>query len=151
MGKNTSFFGFWGTLFLGHPVVIVNVLRKLPQRFKLGLICLKIVNLERLIMRTEINFIDPLNPYCSWSQLVQLTGDYISGHYFRHYFLFIPSPHFTPISTRFLCRLLFSEKECLDQKTYFAKVDGSTQKPKGCPLSRPHWPFWEHLAAILDF
>ena len=31
------------------------------------------------------------------------------------------------------------------------KVDWSTQKPRGTPLSRPRWPFWGPLAAILDF
>ena len=37
------------------------------------------------------------------------------------------------------------------KKTYLAKVDGGTQKPLGRPLSRPHQPFWDPLAAILDF
>ena len=32
--------------------------------------------------------------------------------------------------------------ECSDQRTYFAKVDGSAQKPRGTPLSRARWPFW---------
>ena len=35
----------------------------------------------------------------------------------------------------------------LGSKTYLAKVDGSTQKPK----VRPRQPFWGLLAAILDF
>ena len=37
------------------------------------------------------------------------------------------------------------------QKTYLAKVDGSAQKPKVRPLSRPRRPFWGPLAAILVF
>ena len=39
----------------------------------------------------------------------------------------------------------------LDQKTYLAKADKSAQKPRGGHSSRPHWPFWGPLAAILDF
>ena len=38
-----------------------------------------------------------------------------------------------------------------ESKTYLAKVDGSAQKPKGAPLSKPRRPFWGPLAAILDF
>ena len=39
----------------------------------------------------------------------------------------------------------------LGLKTYLAKVDRSAQKPSGTPFSRPSWPFWGPLAAILDF
>ena len=51
----------------------------------------------------------------------------------------------------FLHRHLFSQKECLDQKTYFAKVDRSAQKPRVRPLSRPRQPFRGPLMAILGF
>ena len=69
------------------------------------------------------------------------TGNNVSGHYKWHYLFFF----------FFLCCLLFSKKECLDLKTYLAKVDGNAQKPRGRPLSRPSRPFWGPLAAILDF
>ena len=46
---------------------------------------------------------------------------------------------------------LFSKRECLEQKTYLAKVDRNAQKPRGRHLSRPPLPFWGLLAAILDF
>ena len=39
----------------------------------------------------------------------------------------------------------------MDPKTYLEKVDGSAPKPRGTPLSRPPWPFWGPLVAILDF
>ena len=39
----------------------------------------------------------------------------------------------------------------MDQKTFFAKVDRSAQKPRGRHLSRPRQPFWGPQAAILDF
>ena len=39
----------------------------------------------------------------------------------------------------------------MDQKTYLVKVDGSAQKPRIRPLSRPRRPFLGPLAAILDF
>ena len=42
-------------------------------------------------------------------------------------------------------------KECSDQKTYLAKVDGSSQKHRDTPSSRPCRPFWGPLTAILDF
>ena len=42
----------------------------------------------------------------------------------------------------FLRHNLFSYKECSDPKTYFVKIDGSTQKPRGRHLSRPCRPFW---------
>ena len=74
----------------------------------------------------------------------QSTGNIVSGHYVWHHF---PSP--PPIF--FLHTLRFSYKECLDQKTYFAKVYRNTQKSRGKHLSRPRWPFWGPLAAILDF
>ena len=51
----------------------------------------------------------------------------------------------------FLCCLLFSKKEGLDLKPYLAKVEGSAQKTRGTPLSRPQRPFWQPLAAIFDF
>merc|ERR1712173_497686 len=41
--------------------------------------------------------------------------------------------------------------ECSDQKLCLAKVDGSAQKPRVGPLSRPRRPFWGPLATILDF
>ena len=37
------------------------------------------------------------------------------------------------------------------KKTYLAKVDRSTQKPKGRPLSRTFQQFQGHLVSILDF
>ena len=58
---------------------------------------------------------------------------------------------FSPFFLFLLRRDLFSQKECSDQKTYFAKVDGNAQKPRGRHLSRPPLPFWGPLAAILDF
>ena len=36
-------------------------------------------------------------------------------------------------------------------KMYLAKVDESALKPRGRPLSRLRQPFWDPLAAILDF
>ena len=42
-------------------------------------------------------------------------------------------------------------KKLIYQKTYLEKVDGSAQKLGGRHLSRPRWPFWGLLAAILDF
>ena len=39
----------------------------------------------------------------------------------------------------------------MDQKTYFAKADRSAQNVGVTSLSRPRWPFWGPLAAILDF
>ena len=39
----------------------------------------------------------------------------------------------------------------LGKKSYSVKVDGSAQKLGGRHLSRPRWPFWGLLAAILDF
>ena len=85
----------------------------------------------------------------------RLTGNDISGHYFRHYFG--TSVGDAAIFTiffflRFLLRRdLFSSKECLDQKTYFANVDQSAQEPRIGPLSRPRRPFCGPLAAIMDF
>ena len=52
---------------------------------------------------------------------------------------------FSPLSSPFLI------EKCSDQKTYLAKVDGSAQKPRVRPLSRPRWPFWGPLVAILGF
>ena len=43
------------------------------------------------------------------------------------------------------------KNESTNQKTYFAKNDGSAQKPRGTPIYRPHQPFWGPIAAILDF
>ena len=63
--------------------------------------------------------------------------------------IFFPPLVFFPFF--FLRRDLFSQKECSDQKTYLAKVDGNAQKPRGRHLSRPPLPFWGPLAAILDF
>ena len=37
------------------------------------------------------------------------------------------------------------------KKTYFAKIDRSSDKHWGNHLSRPRQPFWGPLAAILDF
>ena len=51
----------------------------------------------------------------------------------------------------FFCCLLFSKKECSDQKTYLAKVDGSTQKSRSRHLFRLRRPFLGPLAAIVDF
>ena len=71
------------------------------------------------------------------------TGNEVSGLLFSQFFFFLVQV--------FLRRDLFSWKECSDQKTYFANDDGSAQKPRGRPLSRPRRPFWGPLAAILDF
>ena len=60
-------------------------------------------------------------------------------------FFFLP---FLPI---LLSCVLFSYKECTNQKSYSAKVYGSTQKPQGKYLSRTHCPFWGPLATILNF
>ena len=38
----------------------------------------------------------------------------------------------------------------MDKKTYLAKVDRSTQKPKGKHLSRPCQRLWGPIADILD-
>ena len=65
----------------------------------------------------------------------------------QYVFISFPPPSFFP---RFLPRVLFSQKECSYQKTYLAKVDGSAQKPESRHLSRPCWPFWGPVAAILD-
>ena len=40
---------------------------------------------------------------------------------------------------------------CSDQKTYLAKVDGSTQQRRGRHIFTPRQPFWGPLPAILDF
>ena len=57
------------------------------------------------------------------------TGNDIRGHYKQHFFPFL-----------FLLRhLLFSKKECSNQKTFLAKVDGSAQKPIGRHLSIFHF------------
>ena len=77
-------------------------------------------------------------------------GNDVSGRYKRHYFLFFSSFFFF-FFFFLLRRLLFTKKECLDQKTYLAKVDGSAPKPRGRHISRPRPPFWGPLAAILDF
>ena len=57
--------------------------------------------------------------------------------------------------TFFFFFLLFSYtfliKEVLRLKNLFGKVDGSTQKSRGRPLSRLRQLFWGPLAAILDF
>ena len=62
------------------------------------------------------------------------TGNDVSGHYKRHYFLF-----FLFFLFSFLRRELFSKKESSDQK------------PWGRHLSKPRQPFLGQLAAILDF
>ena len=51
----------------------------------------------------------------------------------------------------FLRRLLFSWKECSDQETCLAKIDGSIQKPMVGHLSTPRWTFSDPLVAILNF
>ena len=51
----------------------------------------------------------------------------------------------------FLRHLLFSWKQCSDQKTYLANVDGSAKKLRGSHLSRSCPPFWGPLTAILNF
>ena len=74
------------------------------------------------------------------------TGNDVSGHYKRHYFLFL---FFFLFFFFFLRRLLFSQKECSDQKTYFAKVARTPKKkeintfpdPIG-HFGAPWWPFW---------
>ena len=38
----------------------------------------------------------------------------------------------------FLHYLVFSKKECSNQKTYLQKFDGSPQKSMGRPILRPH-------------
>ena len=60
-------------------------------------------------------------------------------------------PLFSLLFSSFLRHNLFSKKECSDQKTHLAKVDGSAQKPRSTPFSRPRQPFWGPLAVILDF
>ena len=61
-----------------------------------------------------------------------------SGHYFCYFFLRFP-PVFSDFCLR---RLLFSQKECLNPKSYLAKCDCRAQKPQIKPLFRSHWPFW---------
>ena len=39
----------------------------------------------------------------------------------------------------------------IESKTYLEEIDGSAQKPMNRPLSRPCWPFWGPMVAILDF
>ena len=51
----------------------------------------------------------------------------------KNVFIFFFPPRFSP----FLRRHLFSEKEGSDQKTNFAKFDGSAQKHRGRHFSRP--------------
>ena len=38
----------------------------------------------------------------------------------------------------------------LKSKTYFSKVERSTQKSRGTHLSRPRWPFWGPVAADME-
>ena len=71
------------------------------------------------------------------TMLVVTENVFIFIHFFRPpFFLFL------------LRRNLFSKRECSDQKTYLAKVEGSAPKPRDTHLSRPHRPFWGPLAAI---
>ena len=63
----------------------------------------------------------------------------------------LKTPFFSFFSSFFSRRLLFSQKERSDQKTYLEKVDMSAPKLRGRPFFRPRWPFWGPLAAILDF
>ena len=76
----------------------------------------------------------------SRSAFGQSTGNDVSGHYKRHY---LPPPTFFPPSSTFLIEAVLGSKNL--------KVGGSIQKPRGILLSRPHWPFWVQLAAILVF
>ena len=46
----------------------------------------------------------------------------------------------------FLHNLLFTYKECLNQKPYLAKVNGSAQKLNSRP--HPHQPFWISVVLI---
>ena len=46
-------------------------------------------------------------------------------------------------------QLIFGLVLC--KKCNLEKVDGSAQKSRGRPVSRPHRPFWGPLGAILDF
>ena len=69
-------------------------------------------------------------------------GNNVSGHYFHQFFLTIFSlPH----------HILFSWRECLNQKTYFAKADGTTKKHSSTHASRPPRVSCGPLAAILNF
>ena len=45
----------------------------------------------------------------------------------------------------------FSHRSAWVKKLFFAKLDGSAQKPRGKHISRPRQPFWGPLVSILDF
>ena len=75
----------------------------------------------------------------SQSSFGRPTGINVSGHFKQHYF----------VSFFFFSFVYFSHRR--RARINFEKVDGSTKKPWGRPLSRPCQPFWDQLAAILDF
>ena len=60
------------------------------------------------------------------------------------FFFFSSPPHFSLSST-------FLLEGALRSKTYFPKVDGSANIPRGRHLFRPSRPFWDPVVTILDF
>ena len=74
---------------------------------------------------------------CSQWSFTQSTSNDVSGHYIHYYFPFFFFSH-SPLSFfPFLLRLLFSRKECLNQKLNQQKSMGEpkNQKPLQTPLS----------------
>ena len=71
----------------------------------------------------------------SLSAFGRLTGNDVSGHQKRPYFL--PPPFFFSSVGTFSHR-----RSARIKRTYLVKSDGSAQKPMGRLLSRPGQPFW---------
>ena len=71
-------------------------------------------------LKTTLYFFGTSVRRSSRSAFGRLTGNDVSGHYKRHYFLFF--------SFFFLRRLIFSQKECSDQKLILRKLMGASKK-----------------------